>query len=910
MLPWIFLGAAGLVFFLGLARLGLAAARNTPEVRRWPADLLLLASLMPVALFAVHPYIGVNLVGAGDSYHYGLQVADFITQARHGVMPILAGQSDYAFNGNIHTLRTAPYFTHLAGLLDGLTGRRLSFVSLQNLTVTTTSVLAAWAAALAVLRASGGRRIIAGLLASIYVLSPAIMGPLALHDMFATYMAAPWLVLCWYGLAEILRRENDLAAQLLAAGALALVWYAHSPLGAWLSLVWALVQLTRIILVGGCARQWLRSLTGVLFFAGLSAYAFLSIATLGSGPESLANYDAFVFSSAAFQQIFQAQFSPFLGAPALPGIQLGWMLWLLLVGAGGLCLWRRQPSGLFLLLFIVALAAFMIPVPGLTEAMWRALPERLVTQTNWPAQRLCPLLASGIVIVAALALRLIADGPGRAYRVVCVLLAVGAVWSAAEVAAIHRRPGVAKLPPAIHDLLYSPQNLRLTRYSYALFAQPPSYFTHGWTDPEFESRLLDKGLDPAGDNTSAVLRTAGPGESRAINGTLTVDLAGSGGYLLTFDFAHPAQTGEITIRGTGLERAYALPRSGEMRGFGSEPGGARSIPLRLDGTETKSVTIGANVAGVSVRIDPIPQDVLPVRVHGQIPYRAIVRTVAPAWLETPRVHLEGYVANVNGRGEIVRRSPDGLVMVPVPAGESEVVVTYPGPFRLRAAWFLSLGCLAAWPWLLLRAGIEAPHTTTSWAWFRQHTLAAGLLHLWHNRRRTVMLAGILTAVLFAAGWTGVRLWREYRDFGPLLLQVELPKRPVSRAEPLVTIGQTGTADCLYVIYEDAHHVRFGLDHWAYGGPVSDPIRIDFSRIHEIEFSIGGLYPPSRWFSRPALSGPLPLHLKLDGQTIFSVDQAFYPGAFTIGANPVGSSVASARFSGQLHGVRRLPATSP
>lgn len=906
MLPWLFLGAAGLVFILGLARLGLAATRHAPVARGWAADLLLLAALVPVALFAVHPYLGVNLVGAGDSYHYGLQVADFVAQIRAGVMPVLVGQSDYAFNGNIHTLRTAPYFTHLAGLLDILTGRSLSFVALQNLTVATTSVLAAWAAALTALRVSGGRRVAAGLLAAIYVLSPAIMGPLALNDMFATYMAAPWLVLCWGALAGILRDRDDLRAQWLAAGALGLAWYAHPPVAAWLSLAWVIVQGLRLLLAGGEAAHWGRQLAAGLCLLGLTAYVFVSVALLGPGPQADIYYHT--FSAEAFSRFLRLEFTPFSAPGAQPGIQLGWSLWLLLLLTGVIGFWRRPAGVLLLLAVLVVFLPCLVPLPVLSDAWWRVLPGKLVGLTYWSEQRLCPLLASGIVIAAAAALRAFDRRPAPGYRTACGLLACAAVWSLVEVAAIHRRPGAGKLTPADHQTQLSPDNLRLTRYAYALFERPPAYYSHGWVDPEFESRLLDENLDPATDNSAFVRAAATTPPFAAIHEGLVHDFEGPGDYLLEFAFADPASAGEVTIRGAGFERFYTLPSSGGTKSFGSGSLSAKTIPLRLTRPGLHQIVVAANFPGASVRIIPFQRDDLPVRVFGQVPYTARVRATAPGFLETPRVFIDGYAATVDGSPVPVRRSPEGLIMIPVPAGESRVELTYPGSTLLRAAWLLSLACFAGWPWLLRpnRAGDLPPPTG----------LGTGLAGLWRqHRRRTIMIS--LSLVLFGTAlFFAVRAWRDHQAYGSLRLVLELPKYPVSRAEPLLTLGRPGAADCIYVIYEDARHIRLGLDHWSYGGPVSAPIEVSFGRRHTVEITLGGLYPASPWSDRSSpptdgKSGTGLFQLRLNEHLVFSEELPFFaapPAEVVLGRNPVGSSVAGEKFTGRIISSERFIAS--
>ncbi len=74
---------------------------------KWRWELLGLLTVQATAAWLVASFfVGFN-IGAGDCYCYSLQLADFLTQVRHGVYPVFVGQSEWAFNGNIQTVRTA-----------------------------------------------------------------------------------------------------------------------------------------------------------------------------------------------------------------------------------------------------------------------------------------------------------------------------------------------------------------------------------------------------------------------------------------------------------------------------------------------------------------------------------------------------------------------------------------------------------------------------------------------------------------------------------------------------------------------------------------------------------------------------------------------------------------------------------
>ena len=919
------LGPLAVVFLTGAWRLGRRQRREPagPGPRRGTGDALGLGVALAAALFSVRPYLTGRLVGSGDSYHYALQIADFVTQVRRGVLPVLVGQSEYLFNGAVHNVRTAPYLAHLAALLDLLTLRRLSFVQLQDLVVALSALAAAAAAYFVARRLSGGRRLAAALLAAIYVTSPAVLGPLVISDMFATYLAAPWLVLCWYGLAEILRRTDDTRPQWVAALALAMLWYAHSPIAAWMSMAWAGVQVGRYLLSAGAAGQVGRQLAAGLLFAGLSAYLFVSVATLPPGPAAAAPAGAWETAPGQLAPLLRAALAPVAPPGAGPAdIQLGWTLWTALLLGVGVLMWRRRIDGWFLGIFSAGLILWMFPLLPWVSSLLRWLtPGRLVALNAWPQQRFMPILGAAAIVAAAAALQPPAGRRGRAQGAAVALLLLGCAWNLREAARLQQRTVVADRGAAAARL--APDNLVLTRASYdQLGALPPDY-TDGWADPEFESRVLDGDMDRVQDDAAGVLAaTAARGGIPAVPlaGPATLRLTAPGDYLLAFRFDQPAAAGEITIRGAGIDRHYTLPRSGGPLAFGSAAGCATTVPLHLAGRGDQAIVVTSSAPGVSVAATAFAADRLPVRLTAETPFTAGVHAAEAGYLETPRVWQDGYAATVGGRPASVRRSPNGLVAVPVPAGDSTVVLSYVGPPVLRLSWLLSLVVLAALPWLTLAIVRPAPPAggggEIDRTWLRQNHLVAALGRL---PRRRLFLGAVITGLAgctIGAGFVVDRRAADRRAFGSLRLTVEFPKWPPDHAEPLVVTGRTGAADCVYVIYDRPHEIRLGLDHWRVGGPVSPPIHITYGRPHMVELTVGSLYPePDR--AGPDLAARFrdpraaPFRLSLDGHVVFAFTAPFYPAGpreVAIGLNPVGSSVCGASFTGRVLAAGRfLPA---
>ena len=126
-------------------------------------------------------------------------------------------------------------------------------------------------------------------------------------------------------------------------------------------------------------------------------------------------------------------------------------------------------------------------------------------------------------------------------------------------------------------------------------------------------------------------------------------------------------------------------------------------------------------------------------------------------------------------------------------------------------------------------------------------------------------------------------------------------------------GRAGAGDFAYVTYVDEHHVRFGLDHWGVAGATSEPIEIDYTTPHEIEISLGSLYPaettakdsqPNPEFKRRKAE----MEIRLDGRVVLRAALPAHPstaGEITVGANQIGGSNCDPVFTGEIHSVQRL-----
>lgn len=150
-------------------------------------------------------------------------------------------------------------------------------------------------------------------------------------------------------------------------------------------------------------------------------------------------------------------------------------------------------------------------------------------------------------------------------------------------------------------------------------------------------------------------------------------------------------------------------------------------------------------------------------------------------------------------------------------------------------------------------------------------------------------------------------------YGRLKMRLRFPERPLHGAEPLLTTGMNEAGDIIYVIYHDPAHIRIGLDHWFKGGPVTPPIPVDRTVEHELEFSLGSLFPPAEdvvfYGTPPETVDRLKRQVlvRLDGRTVLSTESAAYespPRQVTPGRNTIRGTSAGPEFSGEILSVER------
>jgi hypothetical protein len=909
-LSWGQAAALGVLLALSLfaSRWLLSIAKGSKGLTR--ADGLRWSLLMVLAAYAIHPYVRCALVGAGDAYHYAISAADFVGQVKAGVFPVFIGQTRFAFNGGIHTLRTAPYFTHVCGLLDFLTVHSLAPFALCNLAILFSAVMAALGAYAAALLFAPSRPWIGLALGALYILSPAILAPLFEEDMIATFMAAPMIPWLMLGIALAADDADGWRPWLFQATALAGLWWAHPPLAFWATALCAGATLVLFVHRRITRPNLARIAMAAILFALLSAYEFASVLTLRlpPGPDSQATGAATILG--IVKGNWRAAFEPLSsgGSGRLGDIQIGYGL--LACALAGILVPRARRSGGFLVGCMLCFLVLLVPAPGVTAWLWSHVPKTVLSLTNvWPMQRIYPLLA-GIALFAALAglseLRL-GNSRRAAFLATALCLALG--WSLTEAQKLISRADKAAGMQKNTALLFRPENLMLTRVSYMFFGSFPGYFSNAPMEPFLEMRLLDARtlavvadgttlLPSSRDRRSATVEFV-PGENGAEQVDIPIGPAET--RVLRFDFLGREPRGELQFTGRTLLRSYGLPSSGEDKSFGAGPSNARVLAIQNEATQPDLVrmrfvpdpaTPSPSGAFARVSVEPFETTGHVVELRSLLPFRAYVHAEGAAILETPKVDVPGYRATVDGRVVGIVRTADGLVGVPVPAGASEVGLDYPGPALLRWAYGIS-----AASWLVLAACLMVLPAVGGSARLRT---GATLFDVRSRRMVGPALVAVAFATALAVG--APRLWRRLTasDPGNLRLVVRLAAENAGEREPLVTTGQTGRADLIYLISLGGNRVSVGHDHWGTGGVVSEPFEVNFALPQTIDIAMKSLGRRPLWGKGDPNAGPHGVVVRWNGRVVLSSSSDSYPpGAVDVAANAIGATTCGPRFMGEV-----------
>jgi hypothetical protein len=688
-----------------------------------PKEFARLGLLAAVAAWLLHPFATSRMYGAGDALWYANMLADYVTQLRAGIFPIFAGQTEFAFNGAVYPLRVAPLYQHLAGLLDLLTGRTLGFIALQHLTVIVCGVAGIYASYLTLCRIAPGRRWSAAGFSILYLSCPGILATIYTQDLYMTWMTVPLAPLAVYGIVRTFRKD-DLASQFWLAAPLAALWWAHSPIALWFTFIAAASQFVRLAYVRDSLDPFKRAILGIVVFAVLAQYPFVSVAEIHTPgvasaavgsldhPEKIVGFVGSVFPGALLPLSSHAK--------DLSDVQLGYALWAVLIAAA-IAAFAGRPAVLPVLLASAAvLLLLLLPIPGLNRFLWGRIPAEVVRITYyWPMQRfyliLAALLAAAGQIAIGSTVRL-----RRSHIAFACTLALGCLWSLWESRQFIRGSGDRTGTAESSSKLQRPENLMLMNHAYGLFPKLPAYFSNGVVDPRsqfrLKSALTGRLLPPPEENTIQSGSLVGTVDANP--GILDLDpalhLEPARRYDLKIDFARENAPGILQFVGRSMFREYNLPSSGEAMAFGDGPNSSHNIDLwtsEPSGDDVKirfipsttGVTASEFRQFASFKLTEINPAQEPVEVVSLIPLKANVRAIADAFLETPRVYIPGYRAEVDGHKSDIVRSQEGLVEIPVPIGSHAILLRFDGPVTLSLSYWTSI---CGWA-LTLLMGIRA-----------------------------------------------------------------------------------------------------------------------------------------------------------------------------------------------------------
>ena len=144
--------------------------------------------------------------------------------------------------------------------------------------------------------------------------------------------------------------------------------------------------------------------------------------------------------------------------------------------------------------------------------------------------------------------------------------------------------------------------------------------------------------------------------------------------------------------------------------------------------------------------------------------------------------------------------------------------------------------------------------------------------------------------------------------GPLAAAIRFVPMPSGINEPLVVTGVPGKGDIVFVNYYDSNHIRIGVDHWAVGMVLSDPLQITPNTVYTITVSSATFLPGKgspAWHGVPSRNQDellSSIRISVDGKQVLEAPWVGYPASdsqMNVGLNPIGGSTCGPRFSGTV-----------
>jgi hypothetical protein len=252
------------------------------------------------------------------------------------------------------------------------------------------------------------------------------------------------------------------------------------------------------------------------------------------------------------------------------------------------------------------------------------------------------------------------------------------------------------------------------------------------------------------------------------------------------------------------------------------------------------------------------------------PYKITVQTKTDSWLETPKIFLPGYDAEINGRRVPVERSPDGLVMIAVPAGQHQVSLNYVASPALRAGF-----------WIMILSGFSL---ILFGLWRQRWPRAADAVFLNFGRVATVLLA--LVTLVFVASQT-----RANRPLvappalatSPVEIKFALPVGHHETWEKLWSFDHGNVSWTVHCYYENGQNLRVALSRGSKLYAVSEAFQINYLRRHRLIATL-----------MPAPEGQAPqLKIWVNQRLVLRPQLNPYPGSLH------GTELATTRFNGHI-----------
>jgi len=137
-------------------------------------------------------------------------------------------------------------------------------------------------------------------------------------------------------------------------------------------------------------------------------------------------------------------------------------------------------------------------------------------------------------------------------------------------------------------------------------------------------------------------------------------------------------------------------------------------------------------------------------------------------------------------------------------------------------------------------------------------------------------------------------------YGTIDLHLRFPEGPLNRGWPLVMTGVSGRGDAVHVRLIGSGRLRFGYDHWGFGGLESPPVDFDPGIPHRVEIRYGALLPRARTPAGEVIRQTL--QIRLDDALVWERPAEYYDSpatAIRIGRNDLGFSSCDAAFPGEI-----------